>query len=91
MKGRWEGRVIEVSDEEFTAELTNLEDESVVYADFSRNLCESVEPGDIVDIVAEDGVATITLRDLGRWTEEEIAAIQMRGAQDAAEMRRWVR
>jgi hypothetical protein len=48
-----------------------------------------VEPGDIIDIDIQGDTATVTRRDLGTWTAEEVQAIRARGAEQAAEMSRY--
>jgi len=71
---QWDGRVIEVDGDIFTAELCRAGDPDV-WADFSMAQCGvTVEPGDLL-IVRPDSV---TVLDLGVWTQEEIDAIELR-------------
>ena len=84
----YEGRVIEVEGDVFTAELIDCEDRSVVHADFPFSVlsgAEQVEPGDILDVIVQEGKASVSLRDLGKWTEEDLKAAQERGRQRAVE------
>ncbi|WP_132151903.1 hypothetical protein [Kribbella antiqua] len=91
---KWEGRVVEVEDDYFTAEITPLSSEgSAVYADFSTELLypEVVVPGDVVYVTVRTvnhgrgyGVSrtsSVRLRRLGVWTTEEVEQIKARGRQ----------
>ncbi|MEU4193153.1 hypothetical protein AB0E69_14735 [Kribbella sp. NPDC026611] len=93
---KWEGRVISVEGEYFTAELTPLGDTGgpVVHADFniSKVAPETVEAGDVVYVTVRtvkpargltDTTSAIRLRRLGVWTEDELENIQQR-ARDRA-------
>ena len=75
----YEGRVIEVSGQTFTADLIDLlEDKPSVHADFPMRVlrnAERVEPGDIIDIVKQGDGFEVRVRDLGKWTEEGLAAV----------------
>jgi hypothetical protein len=89
---KWEGRVISVDDEFFTAELTPITDpqDPVVQADFSRELIdETIEAGDVVYVTVrtvtdERGhwptrTAVVRRRRLGRWSAADVERIAERG------------
>lgn len=98
---KWEGRVIEVDDDYFSAELVPFADGPVMVADFARDRLdeeEELQPGDVVYVTARTvrgigGVthtSTIRLRRLGRWTEEEIADQARRAKEQAAELAAYI-
>ena len=71
---QWDGRVLEVDGDIFTAELCR-EGAPDLLADFSMAECGvTVEPGDLL-IVRPGSVAK---RDLGVWTQAEIDEIMRR-------------
>lgn len=87
---KWEGRVVELDGEVFTAEITSLDpgkDLSPVYADFELDLLKPdvVEVGDVVYITARmvnvgqgfspSKTLSVRLRRIGNWTESEVAQI----------------
>ena len=82
---RYEGRVLSVEGDTFTAELTDCDDLAVVHADMAMSVLggEQVEPGDIIDITVNP--PTVKRRDLGRWTKADLQAIRERASQRAAE------
>lgn len=84
---KWEGRVVEVGESHFTAELLPLdviEESQPLYADFELHLLEpdDVTAGDIVYVTArmvENGrgfspskTLTVRLRRIGNWTSDDI-------------------
>jgi len=96
---RWEGRIIALDHEMFTAELVPAEPDALtVYADFQRGLLEPEEDvtvGDIVyvtvrSVVGRTGLremtSTVRLRRLGIWSDDELAAVQSRARAQAQEL-----
>lgn len=86
---KWSGRIVEVDDDTFTAELSPLNHQGpVVLADFKLSDLdadenEPIEPGDLfylaVRTVRERGrrvsrTSTLLLRRLGKWSADEIIA-----------------
>lgn len=79
---KWEGTVIEVDDEFFTAQLTPDGDGTEVIADFPRDVIadDDLRIGDVVYVTVRtvQGIggpkrtSAVRLRRLGRWTEAEI-------------------
>jgi hypothetical protein len=98
---KWEGRILEVDDEYFTAELVPEQPSApTVVADFRRTLLgadDDIEVGDVVYVTTRTvrglhGYPTLTsavrLRRLGMWSQqeaEEIAAAAKMRAQDLAD------
>ena len=87
---KWEGRVVDVDDAIFTAEISSLDagdDPAPVYADFEKDLLKPdvVEVGDIVYVTARmvdpgrgfspSKTLSVRLRRIGNWTESEVSAI----------------
>jgi hypothetical protein len=98
---KWEGRVIDVDDDIFSAELRPLYDGPDVIADFPKSgLAEGdvVQVGDVIYVTARTvkgrggptHTSTIRLRRLGRWTEAEIADQAQRAREQAAELSSYV-
>ncbi|MGE2836274.1 hypothetical protein [Mycobacterium sp. SMC-4] len=94
---KWEGRVLEVDDEYFTAELIPFGDGAVVIADFSWDLLpeeDQVGPGDIVyvtvrtvaDIGGPTRTSAVRTRRMGTWTESEITEQAMRAKERLSEL-----
>lgn len=91
---KWQGRIVDVRDGLFTAELTSLDSidgATTFYADFELALLDdaAVEAGDVVYVTARivdtgrrgnpSKTVSVRLRRLGKWTEEDITSIQARG------------
>jgi hypothetical protein len=98
---KWEGRVIEVDDDYFSAELVPFSVGPVVIADFARDLIDEeddLQPGDVVYVTArtvqgENGAthtSAIRRRRLGRWTEAEIADQARRAKEQAEELAAYI-
>ncbi|MCV7154351.1 hypothetical protein [Mycolicibacterium pyrenivorans] len=98
---KWEGRVLEVDDEFFSAELVPLEGGPVVIADFGvDSLAEGddVHPGDVVYVTVRtvraaggpSRTSAIRLRRLGKWTEEEVADQKRRAREQFAELANYI-
>jgi hypothetical protein len=94
---KWEGRVLEVEEKTFSAELSAVdEDWPPVVADFRINLLEvensTVQPGDAFYLTVRrvrlaSGVVTtssLRLRRLGNWTQDDLAEIKVRAQRRAA-------
>ena len=92
---KWEGRIVDVTDDLITVELTPLEDSGpTLVADFQRSLlgdddAEIATDGDIVYVTvrivrsADHGpsvTSAIRLRRLGNWTVDEVRAVHERAA-----------
>jgi len=88
---KWVGRIVEIDDEVFTAELTSVSGTSpTLLADFqTRNLgpddAPNARPGDIVYVTVRSVEAVgrgstmtsnVRLRRLGRWTQSEVDQIE---------------
>jgi hypothetical protein len=93
---KWEGRIIEIEDGLFSAELTPLDHEGpTLVADFDLKLLAPddtlVRPGDVVYLtvrtVREFGYVTTTsglrLRRVARWSESELNAAWRAGQQES--------
>jgi hypothetical protein len=92
---RWEGRVIEVGGDIFTAELTPLDDEAkiVLRAEFRVGQFDeedrNVQEGDLFYVTAKTIRSrgrlrtsySLHLRHLGRWTQTEVDEINERTQQ----------
>jgi hypothetical protein len=79
----WDGRVLEIDGDVFTASLQR-EGAPKLIADFSMAQCGiSVELGDLLIVTPE----RVTKRDLGVWTEAEVAAIKRRARERLAHLR----
>jgi hypothetical protein len=97
---KWDGRILEVDEEYFSAELVSYEEVGeAVIADFPRELLpdEPVFAGDVIYVtvrtVADRGgprrTSAVRLRRLGTWTEAEIAVNARLAKQDAAELAKY--
>lgn len=75
------GRVVEVDGETFTVEI--VVDDRPLHVDIDVKHLPDVEAGDIVSI----GLGQVTRVDLGTWTEEDIAEIRRRGAEQYESVR----
>jgi hypothetical protein len=99
---KWDGRVVEVDDSSFVAELLPLDDASgsqPVYADFESHLLEPerVAVGDIIYVTArmvENGrgippskTLAVRLRRIGNWTPAELESIAAEVKQEWAELK----
>lgn len=85
MASRFEGRILAVEGDEFTAEVIALDSDVPIVAEFaSADLPhdEPLQPGDVFTITGQD----MRLVDLGRWTAEEIAAIRERALQQMSRL-----
>jgi hypothetical protein len=74
--GEWDGRVLEIWDDgdTFTASLQR-DGAPELIADFSMTACGiTVEAGDLLIITPQQ----VTKRDLGVWTDDELAGISRR-------------
>ena len=75
---QWDGRVLEVDGDIFTAELCR-EGAPDLLADFSMAECGvTVEPGDLLIVLP----GSVVKRDLGVWTQAEIDEIERRADED---------
>lgn len=96
---KWQGRIVDIDDDLFTAELVPQDDAgSAVYADFELALLgdEEVHVGDVVYVTSRlvaslpgrqpTRTISVKLQRLGRWTAEEIEQIRERAAQRANEL-----
>lgn len=97
---KWQGRIVDIDDDLFTAELVPQEGDAggAVYADFELALLgdEEVHVGDVVYVTSRlvasspgrqpTRTISVKLQRLGRWTEEEIEQIRERAAQRANEL-----
>lgn len=97
---KWEGRVVEIDGDLFTAELVSLDSNSaIVFADFDLDVLtpsdrEGLSVGDTfyltVRTISDKGLRTRTssvrLRRLGAWAEQDL----IRARADAEELRRSV-
>jgi len=97
---KWDGRILEVDEEYFSAELVPYEEVGeAVIADFPRDLLpdEPVYAGDVIYVtvrtVADRGgprrTSAVRLRRLGTWTEAEITENARLAKQDAAELAKY--
>lgn len=77
----FEGRILEINGDEFTAELVPLDGGLTLHAEFAVASLPSgrpLQPGDIFD------VPEMKVRDLGHWTAEDVARIREAAAQQYA-------
>jgi hypothetical protein len=97
---KWDGRILEVDEEYFSAELVPYEEVGeAVIADFPRELLpdEPVYAGDVIYVtvrtIADRGgprrTSAVRLRRLGTWTEAEIAENARLAKHDAAELAKY--
>jgi hypothetical protein len=89
---KWEGRIISVDGEFFTAELTPTTPGPTVNAEFELDLIgdePDVGQGDVVYVTVRTvkglsglpvRTSAIRLRRLGKWSEDEVAELRSRGA-----------
>ena len=94
---KWEGRVLEVNDDYFTAELIPFDDGAEVIADFSTELLsedDDIQPGDVVYVTVRtvagirgpNRTSAVRMRRLGRWTEAEVAGQRKRARRRLAKL-----
>jgi hypothetical protein len=93
---RWTGRVIEVDDDLFTAELgpNAGEDGPVVVADFSRSqVADELVEGDVIYVTVRtvrglggqpNRTSSVRLRRLGNWTPDDIEGFRERAKERAS-------
>lgn len=95
---KWTGRVLDIDDELFTAELVPANGRTTVIADFNRSqiaIDDDVIPGDVIYVTVRtvrghgglpNRTSSIRLRRLGNWTAEDIAGQRARAAEMTARM-----
>lgn len=96
---KWEGRILEVDTEYFSADLAPFEGGEQVIADFPRELLpdEEINAGDVIyvtvrTIAARGGptrTSAVRLRRLGTWTEAEVAEHSRLAKEDEAELAKY--
>lgn len=98
---KWEGRIVEIADGAFTAELVPLEigGGRALYGDFELELLgsEEVDVGDLIYVTSRmvqvrPGVPptktlSVRLRRVGNWTPEQVEAVNQRAAEYWSEVR----
>lgn len=96
---KWDGRILEVDEEFFSAELTPFEGGEQVIADFPRDLLpdDDINAGDVIYVTARtvafrggpSRTSSVRLRRLGTWTESEIAENSRLAKEDEAELAKY--
>jgi hypothetical protein len=83
---KWEGRVVEVDDDVFSAEIVPTDDGGPVLADFSRDAIdpdEALAPGDLIYVSVRTvrgrgnlrtKTSSVRRRRVGRWSADEVEA-----------------
>jgi hypothetical protein len=94
---KWQGRILEVDEEYFSAELVPFEGGAAVIADFARDLLsdeDDLQAGDVIYVTVRTvgprgrrtRTSAVRLRRLGRWTEAEIADQSRRAKERLSEL-----
>jgi hypothetical protein len=78
----WDGQVVDVDGDSFTAVVSRRGDGLELVVDFSLAAIPDVQPGDFFEVV--DG--QVRRIDLGRWTQGELDEVQRRGRERAARL-----
>lgn len=99
---KWEGTVLEVWGDMFTAQLISHDNGPSVLADFNLSSLggeREVSPGDIIYVTVRDvagavglssRTSAVRLQRLGRWTTREVAAQRERAAAALAEVAEFI-
>lgn len=96
---KWDGRIVELSDDLFTVELRPADGGTVLWADFETELlgpdAARVAEGDLVYVTVRtvetpgrhpSRTASVRLRRIGQWTGDEVADIRRRATEMGQEL-----